>query len=48
VRGGESGAEEARQVPDPAKRVVINELVCEGCGDCGIKSNCVSVAPVET
>jgi indolepyruvate ferredoxin oxidoreductase len=34
--------------PDPAKRVVINELVCEGCGDCGIKSNCVSIAPVET
>jgi indolepyruvate ferredoxin oxidoreductase len=36
------------KLPDPAKRVVINELVCEGCGDCGVKSNCVSVAPVET
>jgi indolepyruvate ferredoxin oxidoreductase len=34
--------------PDPAKRVVINELVCEGCGDCGVQSNCVSIAPVET
>jgi indolepyruvate ferredoxin oxidoreductase len=34
--------------PDPAKRVVINDLVCEGCGDCSTQSNCVSVIPVET
>jgi indolepyruvate ferredoxin oxidoreductase len=34
--------------PDPAKRVLINDLVCEGCGDCGVKSNCVSVLPLNT
>ena len=36
------------QYPDPPKRVFINDLVCEGCGDCGVKSNCVSVTPLET
>jgi indolepyruvate ferredoxin oxidoreductase len=36
------------QFPDPPKRLVINELVCEGCGDCGTQSNCVSLVPVET
>ena len=37
-----------REFPDPDRRVIINELVCEGCGDCGVVSNCVSVQPVET
>ena len=34
--------------PDPQTRVFINELVCEGCGDCSVQSNCVSVEPLET
>ncbi len=34
--------------PDPARRVVINEAVCEGCGDCSVQSSCMSVEPVET
>src|SRR5690606_9488588 len=34
--------------PDPAKRMFINSAVCEGCGDCSVQSNCVSLWPKET
>ena len=37
-----------KEYPDPPQRVFINEAVCEGCGDCGQASNCLSVIPVET
>ncbi|QNB01458.1 indolepyruvate ferredoxin oxidoreductase family protein [Massilia sp. Se16.2.3] len=34
--------------PDPQRRMVINPAVCEGCGDCGVQSNCLSILPLET
>ena len=37
-----------KQYPDPPKRLFINDLVCEGCGDCSVKSNCIAVKPMET
>ncbi|PKO88807.1 MAG: indolepyruvate ferredoxin oxidoreductase [Betaproteobacteria bacterium HGW-Betaproteobacteria-12] len=36
------------RMPAVSRRVLINEAVCEGCGDCSVESNCLSVAPVET
>ncbi|KQQ32672.1 indolepyruvate ferredoxin oxidoreductase [Duganella sp. Leaf126] len=36
------------EYPDIARRMVINDAVCEGCGDCGVQSNCVSILPKET
>ncbi len=36
------------EYPDPNKRVIINSAVCEGCGDCSMQSNCVSVMPLES
>jgi indolepyruvate ferredoxin oxidoreductase len=36
------------EMVDPARRVFINDRVCEGCGDCSVQSNCVAVLPLET
>ncbi len=36
------------EFPDPNRRVFINPAVCEGCGDCGVQSNCVAIAPLDT
>jgi indolepyruvate ferredoxin oxidoreductase len=37
-----------KEYPDPDQRMFINEAVCEGCGDCGVQSNCTSIMPQET
>ncbi|MFT3818898.1 MAG: indolepyruvate ferredoxin oxidoreductase family protein [Rubrivivax sp.] len=37
-----------REMPDPLKRVLINDAVCEGCGDCATQSGCVSIEPLDT
>jgi indolepyruvate ferredoxin oxidoreductase len=36
------------EFPDPQRRLVVNPAVCEGCGDCGVQSNCLSLLPLET
>lgn len=37
-----------KEMPEPARRLFINTAVCEGCGDCGVQSNCLSIVPVDT
>ena len=37
-----------KEMPDPDERMFINPLVCEGCGDCGVQSNCTSILPLQT
>ncbi|PUA18618.1 indolepyruvate ferredoxin oxidoreductase family protein [Glaciimonas sp. PCH181] len=37
-----------KEMPDPDKRLFINERVCEGCGDCSVQSNCIAIEPLET
>ncbi len=48
LRRGKRRRRKKGEFPDPDKRLFINEEVCEGCGDCGVQSNCLSVEPVET
>ncbi len=48
LRGREAPPPQARHAGHPNKRVIINEAVCEGCGDCSVQSNCISVEPLET
>ncbi len=37
-----------KELPEPPQRMLINDAVCEGCGDCGTQSNCTSILPLET
>ncbi|MFC5085804.1 indolepyruvate ferredoxin oxidoreductase family protein [Microvirga arabica] len=48
LRVGKAPPPQRGEFPDPDKRVIINDLVCEACGDCSVQSNCVAVQPVET